>query len=202
MGWSGGRASFSSCFGDGRKQCYPGARVDVQDRELLPPCHSTGHGHGCRTAARRFRRLVVCSGLLPLCFLLERCFCSCGHCSHIFRSGGEPGHPEQFRVEQCCPEQMMHLFINSMAASAGGGLTYIRNVIPYLASTPKLRVTIAMRAELREEFRAFPTVEFVEMEIPPVRRFWYEQSTLPGLIRHCHADVLLSTGNFALRSSP
>jgi glycosyltransferase involved in cell wall biosynthesis len=97
---------------------------------------------------------------------------------------------------------MMHLFINSMAASAGGGLTYIRNVIPYLASTPKLRVTIAMRAELREEFRAFPAVEFVEMEIPPVRRFWYEQSTLPRLIRQCHADVLLSTGNFALRSSP
>ena len=25
---------------------------------------------------------------------------------------------------------MMHLFINSLAVSAGGGLTYIRNVLP------------------------------------------------------------------------
>jgi len=97
---------------------------------------------------------------------------------------------------------MMHLFINSTAASAGGGLTYIRNVIPHLATTPGSRVTVAMSGGLREEFRAFPGVEFVEMKIPPARRFWYEQSTLPGLIRRCRADVLLSTGNFALRNSP
>src|SRR5215471_8475661 len=97
---------------------------------------------------------------------------------------------------------MTHLFINSMAASGGGGLTYIRNVIPHLASTRELRVTVAIGGVLREEFRAFPGVEFLEMEIPPVRRFWYEQSTLPSLIRRCHADVLLSTGNFALRNSP
>jgi len=97
---------------------------------------------------------------------------------------------------------MTHMFINSMAASGGGGLTYIRNVIPHLASTRDLRVTVAMGGGLREEFRAFPGVQFVEIEIPPVRRFWYEQSTLPGLIRRCHADVLLSTGNFALRNSP
>ena len=38
----------------------------------------------------------------------------------------------------------MHLFINSLAASAGGGLTYIRNVIPHLAATPDLRVTVAL----------------------------------------------------------
>jgi len=40
------------------------------------------------------------------------------------------------------------------------------------------------------------------MEIPPVRRFWYEQSTLPGLLRKRGASVLLSAGNFALRNSP
>jgi glycosyltransferase involved in cell wall biosynthesis len=97
---------------------------------------------------------------------------------------------------------MTHMFINSMAASGGGGLTYIRNVIPHLAATRDLRVTVAMGGGLREEFRGFPGVEIVEMEIPPVRRFWYEQSTLPGLIRRCRANVLLSTGNFALRNSP
>lgn len=96
----------------------------------------------------------------------------------------------------------MHLFINSLAASAGGGLTYIRNVIPHLAVTPDLRVTVALGPGLREEFRGFSNIEFLENETPPARRFWYEQSRLRDLIRRCGADVLLCTGNFALRNSP
>jgi glycosyltransferase involved in cell wall biosynthesis len=97
---------------------------------------------------------------------------------------------------------MMHLFINSLAASAGGGLTYIRNLIPHLTATPNLRVTVALGPGLREEFRGFDTVAFVELQAPAALRFWYEQSVLPALIRRCRADVLLSTGNFALRNSP
>ena len=97
---------------------------------------------------------------------------------------------------------MMHLFINSLAASAGGGLTYIRNVLPHLAARPDLRVTVALSPGLREEFGGFANVDFLELESSPARRFWYEQSALPGLIRRCRADVLLSTGNFALRKSP
>lgn len=96
----------------------------------------------------------------------------------------------------------MHLFINSLAASAGGGLTYIRNVIPHLASAPGLRVTVALAPSLRLEFARSENVEFLELEIPPAKRFWFEQSTLPGLIRRCGANLLLSTGNFALRNSP
>ena len=97
---------------------------------------------------------------------------------------------------------MTHLFINSLAASAGGGLTYIRNVIPYLAANPQVQVTAAVGAGLREELRRFSNVDFLELDIPLARRFWYEQSILPERIRHCGADVLLSTGNFALRQSP
>jgi glycosyltransferase involved in cell wall biosynthesis len=97
---------------------------------------------------------------------------------------------------------MMHLFINSLAASAGGGLTYIRNVLPHLADVPDLRVTVALAPSLREEFRGFPSIDFRELEVPAARRFWYEQSALPGIIAQCRADVLLSTGNFALRKSP
>jgi|SRR5271166_4071269 len=96
---------------------------------------------------------------------------------------------------------MMHLFINSLAASAGGGLTYIRNVIPHLAGHG-LRVTVALGPSLREEFRGLANVDFLELEIPTARRFWYEQRVLPGVIRQSGADVLLSTGNFALRKSP
>jgi len=97
---------------------------------------------------------------------------------------------------------MMHLFINSLAASAGGGLTYIRNVLPQLSAQPGIQVTVALSPALRQEFRGLSNVAFLEPEISQSRRFWYEQSVLPDLIRRSHADVLLSTGNFALRKSP
>jgi len=96
----------------------------------------------------------------------------------------------------------MRLFMNSLAASAGGGLTYIRNVIPHLATIPELRVTIALSPSLRQEFPDLSNIEFLELETPPAKRFWFEQSKLPGLIRRCGADVVLSAGNFALRTSP
>jgi len=94
------------------------------------------------------------------------------------------------------------LFINSLAASAGGGLTYIRNVIPHLANAEDVRATVALSPSLRQEFAALRNIEFLELEIPPPKRFWFEQSKLPEAIRSRGADILLSTGNFALRNSP
>jgi glycosyltransferase involved in cell wall biosynthesis len=97
---------------------------------------------------------------------------------------------------------MMHIFINALAASAGGGLTYIRNVLPSLAEQPDVRITLAATSELAKEFRSLDAVDFVEMNLSSIRRFWYEQFELPEAIRRCQADVLLSTGNFATRRSP
>lgn len=97
---------------------------------------------------------------------------------------------------------MMHLFINALAASAGGGLTYIRNVIPEMASRPDLRVTVLLGTRLRQEFPVLPSVEFITLELPTLRRFWYEQATLPAVIGRSGANVLLSVGNFAVRESP
>jgi glycosyltransferase involved in cell wall biosynthesis len=96
----------------------------------------------------------------------------------------------------------MRLFINSLAASAGGGLTYIRNVIPHLAATPDLQVSVAVPRSLGQELQNFSNVDFIEFDASAARRFWYEQSTLRRVIRDRRADVLLSAGNFAMRSSP
>lgn len=96
----------------------------------------------------------------------------------------------------------MRLFINSLAASAGGGLTYIRNVMPHLANVPGLQVTVALSPGLRAELGNFSNADFVELDVPPARRFWYEQSGLRHLIQRCRADILLSAGNFAMRNSP
>lgn len=97
---------------------------------------------------------------------------------------------------------MMRLFINSLAASAGGGLTYIRNILPHLAARSDVQVAVALNSGLRGEFRGLPNIEILELQGPVGRRFWHEQMALPALIRQSHADLLLSTGNFALRNSP
>ena len=98
---------------------------------------------------------------------------------------------------------MIRLFLNALAASAGAGLTYVRNVVPCLASRADVHTTVALDRRLRREFGEFGNVSFVEWEPgAATRRFWQEQTMLPKMIRETQADVLLSTGNFALRKSP
>ena len=96
----------------------------------------------------------------------------------------------------------MRLFVNALAASAGGGLTYIYNVIPELASRPDLHITVAATSGVGEQFKNLANVQVVQLEVQVASRFWYEQSKLPGIIRRARADVLLSAGNIALRNSP
>jgi glycosyltransferase involved in cell wall biosynthesis len=97
----------------------------------------------------------------------------------------------------------MHLFFNGLAASAGAGLTYFRNVVPELSSRTGTQITVALTPGLRREFKEAPKVSFLELGTSSAtRRFWQEQTLLPSLIQRCGADVLVSTGNFALRNSP
>ena len=98
----------------------------------------------------------------------------------------------------------MHLFLNGLAASAGGGLTYLRNVLPHLSARQGVQVTAAVGPQLRRELGGLPRVSFPEINFPAgaLRRFWQEQTTLSTAIRKSGADVLVSVGNFALRQSP
>jgi glycosyltransferase involved in cell wall biosynthesis len=100
---------------------------------------------------------------------------------------------------------MMHLFVNACAASAGGGLTYIRNIVPHLASRRDVHTTMLLGSSLRRELsetRNLRFVEFPQSRSGALQRIWREQQLVPHLIRKSGADVLLSTGNFAtFRSS-
>jgi glycosyltransferase involved in cell wall biosynthesis len=99
---------------------------------------------------------------------------------------------------------MIHVFLNGSAASAGGGLTYLRNVVPELSARTDARATVLVGKRLRSELDGLTNVEFVEMEEGggTIPRFVREQTRLPALIRRCGADALWSTGNVALRRSP
>jgi glycosyltransferase involved in cell wall biosynthesis len=99
---------------------------------------------------------------------------------------------------------MIRLFINGLAASAGAGLTYLRNVIPQLARRTDSQATVLLNAELRSEFAESPNISFAEASPSRgvVGRFVFEQTKLRDLLRRSGAQVLVSTGNFALRDSP
>jgi glycosyltransferase involved in cell wall biosynthesis len=98
----------------------------------------------------------------------------------------------------------MHLFLNCLAASAGGGLTYARNIIPHLSACSGVKVTVAIHPRLRAEVEAGGNISFAAIDVPSHAglRFCFEQARLPRMIRQSRADVLISTGNFALRRSP
>ncbi len=99
---------------------------------------------------------------------------------------------------------MIRLFINGLAASAGGGLTYLRNVIPHLARRVDAETTVLLNSAMRAEFESLPNVSFVKISESPgaFRRFIQEQTALPNLIRQSKAQVLISAGNFALWNCP
>lgn len=98
----------------------------------------------------------------------------------------------------------MRLFINGLAASAGGGLTYLRNVIPHLARRTDVEATVLLNPQVRGEFGELPNILFVETVAGSgaVRRLLHEQRALPDLVRRHGAQALVSTGNFALWNSP
>ena len=99
---------------------------------------------------------------------------------------------------------MIRLFINALAANAGGGLTYLRNVIPHLARKVDAETTVLLNPVIRREFGETPNISFAETSerSRTFGRFVREQTTLPKLIRCSGAQVLISAGNFALWNSP
>ena len=99
---------------------------------------------------------------------------------------------------------MIRLFINGLAASAGGGLTYLRNVIPHLARRADAETTVLLNPAMRRVFGELPNISFAENSetFGAFRRFVREQTVLPRLIRRSGAQVLISAGNFALWNSP
>src|ERR1700730_11243621 len=102
---------------------------------------------------------------------------------------------------------MIRLFINGIGASAGGGLTYLRNVIPHLSRRVDAETTVMLNPAIRRELGELPNISFVESSesfgtAGALRRFLREQTAIPKLIRRSGAQILISTGNFALWNSP
>jgi glycosyltransferase involved in cell wall biosynthesis len=98
---------------------------------------------------------------------------------------------------------MIHIFLNALAASAGGGLTYVRNVAPVLAAREDVRATFLVPPAFAREFSPTPHLHLMPQDCTgAVQRSWFEQTRLPAILRRSGAQVLISAGNFALLHSP
>src|SRR5882672_3186326 len=99
----------------------------------------------------------------------------------------------------------MRLFIHALGASAGGGLTYLRNIVPHLASRSDIEVSVLTGEAAGAMIPSASNVQVLASgreEQGPLSRFLWEQREIPKLVRKTGADVLLSAGNFALWNSP
>jgi glycosyltransferase involved in cell wall biosynthesis len=97
----------------------------------------------------------------------------------------------------------MHFFINGLAASAGGGITYLRNVVPQITRRSDVQATVLITPEIGREMPIAANLTVLNASHLGVgTRTLYEQVAVRSLIAKSGADVLLSTGNFAIRKSP
>jgi glycosyltransferase involved in cell wall biosynthesis len=101
---------------------------------------------------------------------------------------------------------MATVLLNALASTAGGGITYLRNVLPRLAQLNGHHHFIALvPAEHLQDYRDL-VGERIVLETAPggglVKRLWWEQTSLRRQLKNQSVDVLVSLGNFALLGAP
>ncbi len=101
---------------------------------------------------------------------------------------------------------MSTVLLNALASTAGGGLTYLRNVLPRLARADTGFEFIALLPPERvDEYRGFvgDQIDLVTVRrTGTLARLWWEQTGLRTLIHNKRVDLLVALGNFALFDAP
>jgi glycosyltransferase involved in cell wall biosynthesis len=102
---------------------------------------------------------------------------------------------------------MANVLLNALASTAGGGITYLKNVLPRLCrSEDKNRFIVLVPAEHLEDYARFDSermsIDTIQSGGSLLGRSFWEQTSLRGYIRSRKIDVLVSLGNFALFASP
>lgn len=101
---------------------------------------------------------------------------------------------------------MATILLNALAATAGGGLTYLRNVLPRLAKQAGAHRFIVLVPDLSVAPKLPESASLSVETIPAggglLGRLWWEQWHLRKFVRTRGVDVLVALGNFALLNSP
>ncbi len=98
---------------------------------------------------------------------------------------------------------MPRVLLNALASTAGGGITYLKNVLPRLARSDRANSYLALVPP--ESVSDYAECESERVQIATMRSFGgaagrllLEQTRLKSFVRAQRIDVLVSLGNFAL----
>ncbi|MDX2039792.1 MAG: glycosyltransferase family 1 protein [Acidobacteriota bacterium] len=101
---------------------------------------------------------------------------------------------------------MINVLFNALASTAGGGVTYLRNVLPLLSRTDVAQNYLALVPPTQLSEFAPLSNERMKVETVAIggalKRMWWEQTGLRRLLKSESFNVLVSLGNFALLASP
>lgn len=90
----------------------------------------------------------------------------------------------------------MQILIDGLSARVGGGITYVRNILPALSrlkSHHKFSVLLSSQYQVSLMDAAPPEMDPVWIDIPEeplVRRWWFQQTELPRMMRRMKIDLL------------
>ncbi len=102
---------------------------------------------------------------------------------------------------------MAYVLLNALASTAGGGITYLRNVLPRLGRGDDTNHYCALvPAEHLSDYSRFAN-DCLRVETARVRgglagRLLWEQALFRTYLKRRNIDVIVSLGNFAVFSSP
>ncbi len=97
------------------------------------------------------------------------------------------------------------VLINGLHARTGGGVTYLRHMLPILADDPELELHLCLHPSQLSLFEPVPggvTVHQAGFRDGFYRRLIWEQTALPGLARRLGARVTFSPANFGPLRAP
>lgn len=102
-------------------------------------------------------------------------------------------------------EAPLRVLINALHAKAGGGVSYLRNMLPLLAADPRLDVHLLIHGDQRRLFDPAPaTVDVHEQNFRSsfLGRLLWEQAALPFRARAIGAEITFSPANFCPLFAP
>ncbi len=101
---------------------------------------------------------------------------------------------------------MARVLLNALASTAGGGITYLMNVLPRLSGSTLHDYLALAPLEQEDRYGEFASpqlgIETAEVRGGTLARMWWEQTGLRRFLKTRRIDVLVSLGNFALFASP
>ena len=95
--------------------------------------------------------------------------------------------------------QPLCIVINGIHAKSGGGVTYLRRMLPELARAPGVQIRLVLHEDQRSLFEPVPDgVRIDAFDYNPgfLQTLTWEQFSLPGVARRLGADVVFSPANF------